>query len=232
MKKLLLLMALLSLSTTYCVAQRYLKIFGGFEKIDVHSINIYAGDTIDFQSQYIGISKPTFACTKYKKEGKKFIEIMVGNFSLFKNDALSLVKNNQLNVPVDGEAIYKIGGTIGYSQNFMFLDDASQRHAAWLGGGIRLQSDFQKTKPKTSLSFPLTSFKNNLNLLLIPRYTYKFKEKYILDVQFPIGLAEVGLNYLNQQNPTVSIYQKRQLTPSANFYAKLDEIKIGFGMIF
>lgn len=232
MKKLMLLVALLSISATYSVAQRYLKVFGGFEKIDFRSINISAVNTIDFQSQYIGISKPTFAYTKYKKEGKKFIEIMVGNFSLFKNDDLSLAKNNQLNIPISGETIYKIGGAIGYSQNFIFLDDASLRHAAWIGGGIRLQSDFQKTKPKTSLSFPLTSFKNNLNLLLIPRYSYKFKTKYILDVQFPIGLAEVGLNYRNERNPIASIYQQPQLTPSAKFSAKLSEIKIGFGMLF
>lgn len=231
----MLFVALLSLSATYSVAQRYLKIFGGFEKIDAFSTSPSAngiGDALDFQSHYWGIKKPMFARTKYRNEGKRFVELEIGNFSLFKKDEVTIAKNNQIATPINGETIHQIGGAIGYSQNFMFTDDDSKRHTFWLGGGVRLQSNFQQNMPKTSLTFPLKTFKNNVNLSLIPRYTYKFKIKYILDIQLPVQLLQANLDFRSEKNPQATIYQQTQWTPSGSLNVKLDEIRLGFGMLF
>lgn len=247
MKKIASFIYLLYWSHTICFAQKIdIKSFLVLEKTSNHYFtenNYLLKDTngIVYQAGY-GINQtykqtrfgmPALGISKYNDSHTKYTEWLISNIH-YSSTLFSIIMANKIDtigtsVPISGGKLFNISGALMYSKNFNVLKP-DQKLGLWLGGGLQLWNEWSTWRPATSITFPTKQYNAQLNAVFLPRISYKISKKISAEVHIPIYITPLALNFIDQQNPTSSIYQQRKTDVSTSFVPRYNTMRIGLSI--
>ncbi len=195
---------------------RAVKLYSNFHILNSEEAsNFQLPDSSGFHFHNISV-----AFSKNKKNTKRFIE---GELSfLYRNkdgdrlltetffDTLMTpprLITSEKNVPINSEDIvFRLRFELGrWVKNF----EDKKLKLGWSPSlGAYVHSS--KVTPKTSESFPITSFQAFFKIALVPRVQYSLTPNLFLDLNFPIQIMSFGFDSTTIENPVLTERQQKQ----------------------
>jgi hypothetical protein len=85
-------------------------------------------------------------------------------------------------------------------------------------------------EPLTSQRFPLFLYSSHFDLLLLPRFTRKLNERFMLDIHIPIVLQRFSLERRTLRSPALPASEQRKICTQYNWKPIVEQIRIGVGV--
>lgn len=200
---------------------------------DTNGIVYQAGYGINQTYKQTRFGMPALGISKYNDSHTKYTEWLISNIG-YASTMFSVIESYKLDsvvhaIPTDGGKLLNISGALMYSKNFNVLKP-DQKLGLWLGGGLQLWNEWSTWSPATSITFPTKQYNAQLNAVFLPRISYKISKKISAEVHIPIYITPLALNFIDQQNPTSSIYQQRKTDVSTSFVPRCNTMRIGLSI--
>jgi hypothetical protein len=138
---------------------------------------------------------------------------------------LETIRNPIANEILSGGKTTSIESTFRYQINHCIKKDKIV--SPHFGISSEVFYNFNKFNPATTSEYRKTEQNLGLLLEIIPSITFKINSKLIFDLNVPIGLYEIFLNSLKDENPQLTLKDQKRSKIVGNFIPKTIGFRIG-----
>ncbi len=189
----------------------------------------------DFLNNYsseerFGLSKILLTKSKFHSE-KHFSEWQLSDITLARKQELRTETNvfTGLTQAIFGERTSKFGFSLAYTSNFL-IKEKNKKNQFWLGAGILFSGNYLNVEPLTSQNFPFFQYSSHLDLLVLPRFTRKLNERFMLDIHVPIVMQRLRVDFRTTSNPARPAAEQQSSCSAYDWKPIVEQIRIGVGV--
>jgi len=111
----------------------------------------------------------------------------------------------------------------------LFTSKKNKLHfAVGLGGSPFFIRDYKSSMTRNSL--PILVMEAGIVFYVIPRINYHINEKFFLDLNIPINLAQTAFQKVRVENPSMPIAEQTNNRFNFNLFSNVLAARIGVGM--
>lgn len=205
--------------------QYQFKVYSNFEYKLSKLEDVFNSDTYESRSLHFGHITPSFVISKPRMSHEIGISrLHIGQNSDRKEETLS-----------DGSVIVEEGvKRTQFYLNIRYeyalnLVKIKKKHQLSIAASAEPYIQFDKSVPRTSVSFPnkFTAFGSKLHL--IPRATFSLSDRLFLDVNAPIEIMDVYRLRNYTDNPTFTESQREYTDTRSEFLDSVLRFRVGLG---
>ena len=117
-----------------------------------------------------------------------------------------------------------------YDYNFRFFKSKKEsRIRPYLGFSVGPYYSYLKYDPMISSSFPSKGHIFGANFSLIPRVQYMINERWFIDVNFPVNIADISWQYKKVNNPAIQENERSTSEIEISEFPAIFQFRIGLG---
>lgn len=117
-----------------------------------------------------------------------------------------------------------------YSYNYRLY--MKNQLGVYLGAGTNLFYNQNTYSPLASSSFPGYDSKKGFDLNITPRLTWKFNEKWYLDVNIPVNVYQQAWGTSKWDNPAYPVKDSKTITSKGQVFPNQYTVNVGIGLRF
>jgi hypothetical protein len=157
-------------------------------------------------------------------------ELALTNFSMNRYEETTKVNTGNNVIPTGGSDVreFDIGFRYEIARQLALFSKESN-FAFELGVAVSPSMSVMSVNPVTSNSYPHRNTQRTVDVLVVPRCTYSFYEKWLVDLNTAINGVRFSHQLDKVENPSISVSEQKSTESSYNFLPKGFEIRIGLG---
>ena len=165
-----------------------------------------------------------------------------GNFQEFELSRLVINNTNSETIIINdspGKTIQTVSGqrttniliAFRYEYDIMFFKKKEEaKLRPYLGFGVNPYFSNSKYRPIVSNLFPINQNNFGVTLSIIPRLNYNLNEKWFVDFNIPINLADINWTFDKVDNPTLTEQQRTTTTIEYSTFPSKFLFRLGLGL--
>lgn len=214
-------------------SNRSVKMYSTYEWYKTSSVfpNSLRGDNSrDLGQSEFHLASPAI---QWGKGNGEFWEVGLSTLRLHSQDKEIVSGLDSGNTPkVTGGAktqTFQIGFNIEHNYR-VFARKKDSRLRTYIGASANPFLGYYSNKPHISNSFPVSRTDFGIRLMVFPRLQYDISNKWFLDLNFPVSLAEITMSSQKVENPVFSQEQIRNGVLTLTLFQDYAQVRFGLGL--
>ena len=180
---------------------------------------------------------PTLGFSKQKKKGS-FYELSLTHFNITHDDDLtqnSLLDSSGhviLDIPSRGSETYKAHLGLRFEWAFPLFFEKLGRFQPYIGVSTDPSVFYENIVPYTTAYYPTITFEAKNTVSFIPRAVFNVSSRLFLDLNVPISVFSMALNYNHVDNPILPTYARTETEYSTKLFPSQKSMRLGLGYRF
>ena len=181
------------------------------------------------KSNDLGYFTPAFAFATAKGN---YHEIEFSKLQINKTSEVTLIDpNNQFPTVIEGERKTNFLIAFRYEYNLvLFKQKEGKKITPSLGFAARPFYSNSSFQPVLANQFSSGETAAGILLSIVPRLNYNIGEKWFLDLDIPLNLAQLSIKNSRLDNPALPVNQRSVTTLDANLFPSQYLIRFGLGL--
>jgi hypothetical protein len=209
--------------------RKYLKVYLETRYESKQSLIRLGGRTLSSQLKYFKIY-PSIAFAKINSDGRLF-EMSFALINLEQRNDLSENRIDSLSIRLPTRGAETFSLAIGSRFEWVWQLKKAETHQLYLGISANPIFSFENVIPFTTASFPSYQYDLTTGLSVVPRWCWQLTDRLLIDVNVPLTLTEIDLNYSYIGDPVLPTFARTQTKLTSKFVLK-PQLRIGFGVRF
>lgn len=168
----------------------------------------------------------------FMTKSKNMHQFELNNVTMNFNDTRKILMNDSLGQQtiIDGATTDKFSMSFSWEYIYNFRKDKDKKWIPSIGTGLIAYASAEATTPEVSTIFPSSKLFLSVRQFIDFRLSYFANEKTWIDFSVPLNFNEFNVYSTHEENPAVSLNQRRQTMIGFNVFPNIFMLKLGMGV--